>query len=54
VPEGRQVFSTLTVEENLLMGAFGRRNGQATDTRQEHIMDMFPTLRERRTQLERW
>jgi len=51
VPEGRQVFSTLTVEENLLMGAFGRRNGQATDTRQEHIMDMFPTLRERRTQL---
>ena len=51
VPEGRQVFSTLTVEENLLMGAFGRRNGQATETRQEHIMDMFPTLRERRTQL---
>ncbi len=30
VPEGRQVFSTLTVQENLLMGAFGRRHGQAT------------------------
>jgi branched-chain amino acid transport system ATP-binding protein len=51
VPEGRQVFSTLTVEENLLMGAFSRRRGQATDARQEQVMDMFPTLRERRTQL---
>jgi branched-chain amino acid transport system ATP-binding protein len=51
VPEGRQVFSTLTVEENLLMGAFARRHSRATDARQEQIMDMFPTLRERRTQL---
>ena len=51
VPEGRQVFSTLTVEENLLMGAFGRRHDQATDARQEQVMDMFPTLRERRKQL---
>ena len=51
VPEGRQVFSTLTVEENLLMGAFARRHSRATDARQEQVMDMFPTLRERRTQL---
>ena len=51
VPEGRQVFSTLTVEENLLMGAFARRHSRATDARQEQIMDMFPTLRERRTQM---
>jgi branched-chain amino acid transport system ATP-binding protein len=51
VPEGRQVFSTLTVQENLLMGAFGRRDGQATHARQEQIMDMFPHLRERRAQL---
>jgi branched-chain amino acid transport system ATP-binding protein len=51
VPEGRQVFSTLTVQENLLMGAFGQRQGQATQARQEQIMDMFPRLRERRQQL---
>ena len=51
VPEGRQVFSTLTVEENLLMGAFARRHGQATDARQQQVMGMFPTLRERRAQL---
>jgi branched-chain amino acid transport system ATP-binding protein len=51
VPEGRQVFSTLTVQENLLMGAFGQRHGQATQARQEQIMDMFPRLRERRAQL---
>jgi branched-chain amino acid transport system ATP-binding protein len=51
VPEGRQVFSTLTVEENLQIGAFGRRNGQPADARQQQIMDMFPPLRERRAQL---
>ena len=51
VPEGRQVFSTLTVQENLLMGAFGRRHGETMHARQEQIMDMFPTLRERRAQL---
>ena len=51
VPEGRQVFSTLTVEENLLMGAFGRRNDGATQARREQIMDMFPRLRERRQQM---
>jgi len=51
VPEGRQVFSTLTVRENLLMGAFGRRHGEAMHARQEEIMDMFPLLRERQGQL---
>ena len=51
VPEGRQVFSTLTVQENLLMGAFGLRDGQAAHARQEEIMDMFPPLRDRRAQL---
>ena len=33
------------------MGAFSRRHGQATDARQQQIMDMFPTLQERRAQL---
>ena len=44
VPEGRQVFSTLTVEENLLMGAFARRHGQATDARQQQVMMDEPSL----------
>jgi branched-chain amino acid transport system ATP-binding protein len=33
------------------MGAFGQRQGQAMQARQEQIMDMFPRLRERRQQL---
>jgi branched-chain amino acid transport system ATP-binding protein len=48
VPEGRQVFATLTVQENLAIGAFGRRHGPAAAARQEEIMDLFPRLRERR------
>jgi branched-chain amino acid transport system ATP-binding protein len=51
VPEGRQIFSTLTVYENLLMGAFSRRNGQEAQQRLEQIMTLFPILRERQSQL---
>ncbi len=51
VPEGRQIFSTLTVYENLLMGAFGGRNGQEAQERLEQIMALFPILRERQSQL---
>ena len=51
VPEGRQIFSTLTVHENLLMGAFSRRNGQEAQQRLEQIMTLFPILRERQSQL---
>lgn len=51
VPEGRQIFSTLTVYENLLMGAFGGRNGQEAQERLEQIIALFPILRERQGQL---
>ena len=51
VPEGRQIFSTLTAHENLLMGAFADRNGQEVQERLAQIMVLFPILRERQSQL---
>ena len=53
VPEGRHIFPRLTVEENLLMGTFGAKRydkAKAAATLEE-IYQMFPRLRERRTQL---
>ncbi len=53
VPEGRHIFPKLTVEENLLMGTFGAKRydkAKAAATLEE-IYQMFPRLRERRTQL---
>lgn len=50
VPEGRRLFSELTVFENLQLGAYLRndRDGIATDL--ERCFEMFPRLRERREQ----
>lgn len=46
-PEGRRIFSNMTVRENLEMGAYLRRDkaGIAQDT--EHALELFPRLRER-------
>ncbi len=51
-PEGRRVFATLTVEENLNLGAYVRRK-QAKENRQakERIFELFPILKKRRRQL---
>jgi branched-chain amino acid transport system ATP-binding protein len=49
VPEGRQVFQKLTVEENLRMGGF-RLSHQEFGRRCERLFDAFPRLSERRTQ----
>jgi len=54
VPEGRKVFSTLTVEENLKLGAYGIRNlpqGAGVEKTKEWIFELFPVLKERRKQL---
>lgn len=52
VPEGRQIFSTLTVEANLEMGAFiHRRNGLRILEDMEQMYGRFPILRERCRQL---
>jgi branched-chain amino acid transport system ATP-binding protein len=50
VMEGRHCFGHLTVEENLLTGAFTRRDGNAAIKRDiEMVYNYFPRLRERRT-----
>ncbi len=52
VPEGRRVFSTLTVEENLNLGAFNRRNEPGlVAERKDRVFDLFPILKNRRNQL---
>jgi branched-chain amino acid transport system ATP-binding protein len=48
-PEGRKVFSRMTVFENLLMGAFSRR-GQKIDDDVARVFDLFPRMKERRGQ----
>jgi branched-chain amino acid transport system ATP-binding protein len=50
VPEGRQVFAPLTVEDNLRLGAY-RRGGDTAAATLERIYAMFPRLRERRASL---
>jgi branched-chain amino acid transport system ATP-binding protein len=54
-PEGRRVFATMTVMDNLLLGAFPRftRARPKGDVQQdlERALDLFPRLKERRTQL---
>ncbi len=51
VPEGRRLFPKLTVEENLLLGAFRRTARVALSRNLEVCFDTFPRLAERRTQL---
>ncbi len=46
VPEGRRIFSAMTVEENLLMGSFFRSKGEA-EAQLDHVLTLFPRLRER-------
>jgi branched-chain amino acid transport system ATP-binding protein len=48
-PEGRKVFSRMSVFENLQMGAFSRR-GEKIDDDVARVFDLFPRLRERRSQ----
>jgi branched-chain amino acid transport system ATP-binding protein len=50
VPEGRHIFTALTVEENLQVGAAVRKDKAAIRTDMERIFDTFPILGERRTQ----
>jgi branched-chain amino acid transport system ATP-binding protein len=49
VPEGRQVFGPLSVEDNLRLGAYTRTRAES-DAELERVYAMFPTLKERRRQ----
>jgi branched-chain amino acid transport system ATP-binding protein len=50
VPEGRDIFMGLTVQENLKMGAFTRRDTKAVQNDLERIFQSFPILKERARQ----
>lgn len=50
VPEGRRIFSNLTVEENLMLGAYARSDREGVLKDLDHVYDLFPRLKERRTQ----
>jgi branched-chain amino acid transport system ATP-binding protein len=49
-PEGRQVFASLTVRENLLLGAFSRMPGKAIEDDYQQMTELFPILGERHNQ----
>ena len=50
VPEGRQIFTDLTVRENLRLGAYARRNGNTVEEDMQRVFGYFPRLRERLAQ----
>ena len=50
VPEGRHVFPFMSVGDNLLMGAFARRDRRAIEQDVERVFVRFPRLKERRRQ----
>jgi branched-chain amino acid transport system ATP-binding protein len=51
VPEGRGVFSNMSVRENLDMGAYTRRPGREADESMDRVFSLFPRLAERAGQL---
>jgi branched-chain amino acid transport system ATP-binding protein len=51
VPEGRQLFDRMTVKDNLMMGAYLRRDKAAVARDLERVYTLFPVLSERRQQL---
>jgi branched-chain amino acid transport system ATP-binding protein len=51
VPEGRKIFATLTVMENLEIGAYTQRDKTQIQDDIEYTMQLFPRLKERRSQL---
>ncbi len=51
VPEGRMVFATMTVQENLQMGAFVRNNKHEVARDMEVVYKHFPVLKERKGQM---
>ena len=47
VPEGRRIFPNLTVEENLILGAYIRKNKQEVQADMGRVFELFPRLKER-------
>jgi branched-chain amino acid transport system ATP-binding protein len=51
VPEGRKIFATLTVQENMEMGAFSRKDKAEIENAMQNAFSRFPRLAERKSQL---
>jgi len=51
VPEGRRLFAELTVEDNLALGAYLRRDKAGVRQAREHVLQLFPVLAARSRQL---
>ena len=51
VTQAKEAYPAMTVEENLVLGAYTRRDREATKADLEKVYDFFPVLRERRKQL---
>jgi branched-chain amino acid transport system ATP-binding protein len=51
VPEGRHLWPNMTVEENLVLGAYGKRGRPERDKTLRSVYELFPRLAERRSQL---
>ncbi len=51
VPEGRQVFAEMTIADNLKMGGYLISDNAVMKQRLEHVLDLFPRLRQRLAQL---
>ncbi len=51
VPEGRRIFPVLTVDENLDMGAFTRKDQEGIISDKQKMYDLFPGLKDRKKQL---
>jgi branched-chain amino acid transport system ATP-binding protein len=50
VPEGRRLFPDLTIEENLLLGAYMRSNKHEIESDKQRVFELFPRVKERRNQ----
>ena len=50
-PEGRRLFPRMSVEDNLLMGAYTRRDRANIDKDMKHVFELFPRVQERRSQI---
>ena len=51
VPEGRRVFAQQTVQENLELGAYTRKDKEGIEEDMKKVFELFPRLEERKTQL---
>ena len=52
VPEGRRLFPRMSVDDNLTLGSYTRRDGSSrTQEDRERVFELFPRLRERRSQI---